>query len=70
MPDPALGCPGGLPVVLGCPSGLPVVAVPGPVIVPVAFGFTAFEPLVPGAGEGEFSVPSLPVVVPAPPVPE
>jgi len=35
-----------------------------------AFGFTAAEPLLLGAGEGEFSVPSVPVVVPAPPVPE
>ncbi len=67
MPDPALGCPSGFRLLA---SGLPLVAVPGPLIVPVAFGFTAFEPLVPGAGDGEFSVPSLPVVVPAPPVPE
>lgn len=34
------------------------------------FGFTAPEPPGAGAGDGEFSVPSLPVVVPAPPVPE
>jgi hypothetical protein len=33
-------------------------------------GFTAADPPVAGAGEGEFSVPSLPAVVPAPPVPE
>jgi hypothetical protein len=33
-------------------------------------GFTAAEPPVAGAGDGEFSVPSLPAVVPAPPVPE
>src|SRR5215469_15416072 len=49
---------------LGCAVALPV---PGP---PAAFGFTAAEPLLFGAGEGEFSVPSLPVVVPEPPVPE
>jgi hypothetical protein len=35
-----------------------------------AFGFTAADPPLFGAGDGEFSVPSLPVLVPAPPVPE
>src|SRR5215470_5596967 len=47
------------------PVALPVPGAPEPV-----FGFTAAEPLVFGAGEGEFSVPSLPVLVPAPPAPE
>jgi hypothetical protein len=50
--------------VLGWPGELPVVA------VPAALGFTAFDPPVAGEGDGEFSVPSLPVVFPAPPVPE
>src|SRR5215472_2647732 len=53
-----------VPLVPGCPAGAPVDG------APVPFGFTAPEPPVAGAGEGEFSVPSLPVVVPAPPVPE
>jgi hypothetical protein len=60
-----LGWPRPLPVVLGCPAGFPVLGDPTPV-----FGFTADELPVAGAGEGEFSVPSLPAVVPAPPVPE
>jgi len=47
------------------PVALPVPGAPEPV-----YGFTAAEPLVFGAGEGEFNVPSLPVVVPVPPVPE
>ena len=47
------------------PVALPVPGAPEP-----GLGFTAVEPLVFGAGEGEFSVPTLPVDVPAPPVPE
>ena len=43
------------------PVALPVPGAPEPV-----YGFTAAEPLVFGAGEGEFNVPSLPVVVPVP----
>ncbi len=49
-----------------CPAAFPVPGLPRP----VPFGFTAAEPPAAGAGEGEFSVPSLPAVVPAPPVPE
>ena len=46
------------------PVALPVPGAPEP-----GLGFTAVEPLVFGAGEGEFSMPLLPVDVPAPPVP-
>jgi hypothetical protein len=52
-------------VVLGCPAGFPVLGDPTPVL-----GFTVAELPVAGAGEGEFNVPSLPAVEPAPPVPE
>jgi hypothetical protein len=70
MPVPGVsvvdpGWPSPLPVVPVCPAALPLRGAPRPV-----FGFTAAEPPVAGAGDGEFSVPSLPAVVPAPPVPE
>ena len=64
-PLPVVGCATPLWIAPGCAVALPVPGAPG-----AAFGFTAAEPLPFGAGEGEFSVPSLPVVVPAPPVPE
>jgi len=63
VPVAVLDWPSALPVVPVCPAALPV---PGVAV----FGFTAAEPPVAGAGEGEFSVPSLPAVVPALPVPE
>jgi len=63
VPVAVLDWPRALPVVPVCPAALPVPGV-------LAFGFTAAEPPVAGAGEGEFSVPSLPAVVPALPVPE
>jgi len=63
VPVAVLDWPSALPVVPVCPAALPV---PGVAV----FGFTAAEPPVAGPGEGEFSVPSLPAVVPALPVPE
>jgi hypothetical protein len=70
MPVPGVpvvdpGWPSALPVVPVCPAAFALPGAPRPV-----FGFTAAEPPVAGAGDGEFSVPSLPAVVPPPPVPE